>query len=204
MKKNTPDGYRASEVAKFARVLPSTIRFWAGRWGGQLIQPGVEDKRVAGSRKLFDASNVVQVRVAHILLQAGLARTRVTRILATSRPGAGPDWFDPLQPLGKKSALMVIREPPARGTGAVFMSGDDQLATPDRSWGPAVLHAVGNDFELLRVDFPDGWRPRWPGDEQVWGELKGARVIWLVNIRKIRDDIRARLPAESALVRRAH
>jgi DNA-binding transcriptional MerR regulator len=196
--KNTRQGYRASEVAKLARVLPSTIRFWAGRWGGRLIRAAVEDRRVAGSRKLFSAANVVQVRVAHVLLQAGFARVRVARILATSRPRPGADWFDPVHPqLGRQSALMVIRQPPARGTGAVFMSGDDEEPQPDQSWGSALLHALGKDFELLRVDFPDGWRPRGP-DEQVWGELRGARVIWLLNVKKIRDDIRRRLSASSA------
>jgi len=197
--KNTHHGYKASEVARFARVLPSTIRFWAGRWSGRLIRAAVEDKRVAGSRKLFSPRNIVQVRVAHVLLQAGFARARVARILATARPRPGADWFDPVHPrLGKQSALMVIREPPAPGTGVVFMSGDDEEPQPDRSWGPAVLHALGKDFELLRADFPDGWQPRGPADEQVWGELRGARVIWLLNVKKIRDDIRRRLSAPSA------
>jgi hypothetical protein len=164
-----------------------------------LIRAGVEDKRVAGSRKLFSARNIVQVRVAHVLLQAGFARARVARILSISRPRPGADWFDPLQPLlGTQSALMVIREPPARGTGVVFMSGDDEEPQPNRSWGSAVLYALGNDFELLRVDFPDGWRPRGHADEQSWGELRGARVVWLVNVKKIRDDILRRLSAPSA------
>jgi hypothetical protein len=57
----------------------------------------------------------------------------------------------------------------------------------------AVIHAVGKEFELIRVDVPDGWQPPSPEEERHWGELKGARVIWLVNVRKIRDDIRARL-----------
>jgi hypothetical protein len=102
------------------------------------------------------------------------------------------DWFDPMHPLGKQSALLVIREPPARGTGPVFMSGEDEAPQPDQSWGAALLHALGTDFELLRVDFPDGWRPQGLADERVWGELRGARVIWLLNVKKIRDDIRRR------------
>ena len=74
-------GYRASEVAKAARVLPSTVRYWAGPWGGRLIRPDIEDKRLAGSRKLFSARNIVQVRIAQVLLQAGFARTRMAKIL---------------------------------------------------------------------------------------------------------------------------
>ena len=67
-------GYRASEVAKVARVLPSTVRYWAGQWGGRLIRPGVADPRVAGSRKLFSAANIVEVRVATMRTAYKLAR----------------------------------------------------------------------------------------------------------------------------------
>ena len=187
--------YRASEVAMVARVLPSTVRYWAGRWGGRLIRPGVEDKRVAGSRKLFSARNIVEVRVAQVLLQAGFTRARVAKIMASRWPRAGgADWFDPRQPLGRAYALMIIREPPAPGTGPAHMSGDDLNPEARRSWLEAVVEAVGQEFELLRVDFPDGWRVRLPADEVHCGELRGARVIWLLNVKKIRDDIRDRLP----------
>jgi hypothetical protein len=155
----------------------------------------VADTRIAGSRKLFSAANIVEVRVAQVLLQAGVARARVASIMAIRWPPAGgADWFDPLHPLGQASALMVIREPPAAGTGRVFLSGDDEGEPQShRSWVGAVIHAVGKEFELIRVDVPDGWQPPSPEEERHWGELKGARVIWLVNVRKIRDDIRARL-----------
>src|SRR5215831_8123733 len=97
--KSAQVGYRASEVAKVARVLPSTVRYWAGRWGGRLIRPGIEDKRLAGSRKLFSAANIVEVRIAQILLEAGIARARVVSIMAIRWPPAGgADWFDPLRP----------------------------------------------------------------------------------------------------------
>jgi len=186
--------YRASEVAKAARVLPSTVRYWAGPWGGRLIRPDIEDKRIAGSRKLFSARNIVQVRIARALLRAGFARTRVAKILALSWPKAGgADWFDPFHPLGQEYALMVIREPRPRATAEVFMSGDDLKPEARRSWLEAMVEVVGDDFELLRVDFPDGWQPQLPKDEQQCGELKGARVIWLLNIKKMRDEIRKRL-----------
>ncbi len=189
--------YRASEVAKVARVLPSTVRYWAGRWGARLIRAGVEDTRVAGSRKLFTARNIAEVRIAYVLLQAGFARARVARILAISWPRAGTaDWFDPLDPLGTEYALMVVREPPARGTGDVSMVGDDMKPETRRSWIEALVGAVGQHFELLRVDFPDGWRPHFPEDEPRCGELKGARVIWLLNVGKIRAEIRERLSAQ--------
>jgi hypothetical protein len=192
-------GYRASEVATFARVLPSTIRFWAGRWGGRLIRARVEDKRLAGSRKLFSARNIVEIRVAHVLLQAGFARARVARILAIPWPWAGSaDWFDPFHPLGMEYALMVIRDPPAQGTGDVSMVGDELTPEARRSWYEAAVDAIGRDFELLRVNFPDGWRPHFPEDETLCGELKGARVIWLLNVGRIRDEIRTRLPPRSA------
>jgi hypothetical protein len=193
-------GYRASEVAKLARVLPSTVRYWAGRWGGRLIRAGIEDKRIAGSRKLFSARNIVEIRVAHVLLQAGFARARVARILAMRWPRAGQaDWFDPFHPLGIDYALMIIREPPARGTGEVSMSGDDMKPEARRSWVEAVVDAVGRHFELLRVDIPDGWQPHCPEDKERCGELKGARVIWLLNVGKIRDEIRGQLPPRSAV-----
>jgi len=190
--------YRASEVAKAARVLPSTVRYWAGAWGGRLIRPDIEDKRVAGSRKLFSARNIVQVRIAQVLLQAGFTRARVAKILARRWPRAGgADWFDPFHPLGQEYALMVIREPPPRHTGEAFMSGDDLKPKARRSWLEAMVGAAGADFELLRVDFPDGWRPQaqppLPQDAAQCGELKGARVIWLVNVKKMRDEMRERL-----------
>jgi hypothetical protein len=194
-------GFRASEVAKLARVLPSTVRYWAGRWGGRLIRAGVEDKRVAGSRKLFSARNIVEIRIAHVLLQGGLARSRVARILAIRWPRAGgADWFDPFRPLGREYALMIIREPAARGTGEVSMSGADTQPEARRSWVEAVVDAVGRDFELLRVDIPDGWQPQphFLEDEERCGALKGARVIWLLNVGKVRDEIRGRLPPRSA------
>src|SRR5216683_2842593 len=193
-------GYRASEVAKFARVLPSTVRYWAGRWGGRLIRAGVEDKHVAGSRKLFSARNIVEIRIAHVLLQGGFARSRVARILAIPWPRARQaDWFDPFRPLGQEYALMIVREPPARGSGEVSMSGDDTKPEARRSWVEAVVEAVGRDFELLRVDIPDGWQPHFREDEGRCGELKGARVIWLLNVGKIREEIRGRLPLRSTV-----
>ena len=190
--------YRASEVAKAARVLPSTVRFWAGPWGDRLIRPDIEDKRLAGSRKLFSARNIVQVRIAQMLLQAGFTRARVAKILAIRWPSAGgADWFDPYHPLGQEYALMVIREPPPRHTAEVFMSGDDLKPEARRSWLEAMVGAAGPDFELLRVDFPGGWRPqvqpRLPQDAAQCGELQGARVIWLLNVKKMRDEIRERL-----------
>jgi MerR HTH family regulatory protein len=195
--KTRDEGYRASEVAKAARVLPSTVRYWAGAWSGRLIRPDIEDKRLAGSRKLFSARNIVQVRIAQVLLQAGFTRARVAKILAI--PWArirGADWFDPLHPLGLESALMIIREPRPRGTAEAFMSGDDLKPEARRSWLEAMVGAAGADFELLRVDFPDGWRPqvpRLPEDAAQCGELTGARVIWLVNVKSMRDEIRKRL-----------
>lgn len=196
MKARNP-GYRASEVAKAARILPSTVRYWAGAWGGRLLRPDIEDKRLAGSRKLFSARNIVQARLAQVLLQAGFTRARVVRILARRWPRAGSaDWFDPLHPLGQEYALMVIREPPPRGTAEAFMSGDDLKPEARRSWLEAMVSAAGPDFEVVRVDFPDGWRPQvppLPHDAAQCGELKGARVIWLLNIKKMRDEIRARL-----------
>ena len=91
---------------------------------------------------------------------------------------------------------MVIREPPPRGTAEAFMSGDDLKPEARRSWLEAMVSAAGPDFEVVRVDFPDGWRPQvppLPHDAAQCGELKGARVIWLLNIKKMRDEIRARL-----------
>ena len=191
-------GYRASEVAKAAGVLPSTVRYWAGPWGHRLIRPDIEDKRLAGSRKLFSARNIVQVRIAQVLLQAGFTRARVAKILASPWPRAGgAGWFDPFHPLGQEHALMVIREPPPRGTAEAFMSGDDLKPEARRSWLEAMVGVAGPDFELLRVDFPDGWRPQvqppLPQDAAQCGELKGARVIWLLNVKKMRDEIRERL-----------
>ncbi len=186
--------YRASEVAKAAGVLPSTVRYWAGPWGGRLIRPDIEDRRIAGSRKLFSARNIVQVRIAQVLLRAGFARTRVAKILAISWPKAGgADWFDPFHPLGQEYALMVIREPRPRAIAEVFMSGDDLEPEARRSWLEAMVEAGGPDFELLRIDFPDGWESQRRGDTQQCSTLEGARVIWLLNVKKIRDEIRERL-----------
>src|SRR5262249_14988875 len=114
--------YRASEVAKAARVLPSTVRFWAGPWGDRLIRPDIEDKRLAACGQLFSAPNTVQVRIPQMLLHAGFPGARVPQILAIRWPRAGgADWFDPYRPLGQEYALMVIRDPPPRHTAEVFM-----------------------------------------------------------------------------------
>ena len=88
---------------------------------------------------------------------------------------------------------MVIREPRPRATAEAFMSGDDLKPEARRSWLEAMVDAAGPDFELLRVDFPDGLQPQLPKDEAACGELTGARVIWLLNIKKMRDEIRDRL-----------
>src|SRR5262249_53724560 len=150
--------YRASEVAKAARVLPSTVRFWAGPWGDRLIRPDIEDKRLAGSRKLFSARNIVQVRIAQMLLQAGFTRARVAKILAIRWPRAGgADWFDPYHPLGQEYALMVIREPPPRHTAEVFMSGDDLKPEARRSWLGDVVGAGGPGLRRAGGRFPGAW-----------------------------------------------
>jgi hypothetical protein len=78
------------------------------------------------------------------------------------------------------------------------MVGDDITPKAGRSWYEAVVDAMGRDFELLRVDFPDGWRPHFPEDEKFCGSSRGARVIWLLNVGKIRDEIRERLPPRPA------
>jgi len=92
---------------------PHTVRYYGGKWGRdgyeRLITPEIADAG-QGTAKLFSLRNLVQLRVAFLLREAGLAEEE-TRHLFEARGVAGQDWWDPVRAFGQDAVLLVRGEP---------------------------------------------------------------------------------------------
>ena len=67
---------------------PHTVRYYGGRWGragyGRFITPEIADGG-QGTAKLFSLRNLVQLRVAFLLRQAGLAEEETRHLFEGNR-----------------------------------------------------------------------------------------------------------------------
>src|SRR5215831_17221907 len=95
--------FTVREAARRTRMAPHTVRYYGGKWGragyGRLIRPEIADAG-QGTAKLFSLRNLVQLRVAFLLREAGLAEAETRHLLKAKRV-AGQDWWDPERTFGQ-------------------------------------------------------------------------------------------------------
>jgi len=191
-------GFTVREAAHRTGVPAHRVRYYGGRWGragyGRLIVPEIADAG-QGAAKRFSVRNLVQLRVAFLLREAGLPEEE-TRHLFTAKGAGGADWWNPVHPLGPE-ALLVVRGAPAQHAvdNWVLLAGDMRRMPPD-SWAAAVFQAAGPDFELVHARYPSGWQPRFENDRRDCWVLDGATQVWVVNIGFIRTALAAQPPQD--------
>jgi len=170
---------------------PHTVRYYGGRWGragyGRFITPEIADGG-QGTAKLFSLRNLVQLRVAFLLREAGLAEEE-TRRLFEAEGVAGQDWWDPGRALGQDAVLLVRGKAKRSATDPWLLCTTDFRSEPPSSWAAAVFQAAGPDCELVHARFHSGWQPRFPNDRRDCWILEGAREAWAVNIGLIRKAV---------------
>src|SRR5262249_49291702 len=100
-------GFTVREAARRTRMPPQTVRYYGGKWGrdgyGRLVTPEIADAG-QGTAKLFSLRNLVQLRVAFLLREAGLAEAE-TRHVLKAKGAAGQDWWGPQRALGQDAVL---------------------------------------------------------------------------------------------------
>jgi len=172
-------------------MAPHTVRYYGGKWGragyGRLIRPEIADAG-QGTAKLFSLRNLVQLRVAFLLREAGLAE-RETRHLFEAKGVARKDWWDPGRGLGQDAVLLVRGEPKRSASDRWLLCTTDLRVEPPDSWAAAVFQAAGPACELVHARFHSGWQPRFPNDLAKCWVLEDAREAWAVNIGLIRKAV---------------
>jgi hypothetical protein len=154
-----------------------------------LVVPEIADGG-QGTAKRFSVRNLVQLRVAFLLREAGLPEEE-TRNLFAAKGAGGADWWDPAHPLGPEALLVVRGELALRAVDNwVLLAGDMRRVPPD-SWAAAVFQAAGPDVELVHARYPLGWQPRFEKDRRDCWVLEGATRVWVVNIGHIRMSLAA-------------
>jgi hypothetical protein len=170
---------------------PHRVRYYGGNWGregyGRFITPEIADAG-QGTAKLFSLRNLVQLRVAFLLREAGLAE-KETRHLFEAEGVAGQDWWDPGRALGQDAVLLVRGKAKRSATDPWLLCTTDFRSEPPSSWAAAVFQAAGPDCELVHARFHSGWQPRFPNDPSDCWILEGAREAWAVNIGLIRKAV---------------
>jgi len=170
---------------------PHTVRYYGGKWGrdgyGRFITPEIADAG-QGTAKLFSLRNLVQLRVAFLLREAGLAEQETRRLLE-AKGVAGQDWWDHGPALGQDAVLLVRGQPQWSAPDRWLLCTTDLRIEPPNSWAVAVFQAAGPDCELVHARFHSGWQPRLPNDRTDCWVLEGAREAWALNISQIRKGV---------------
>ena len=170
---------------------PHRVRYYGGNWGregyGRFITPEIANAG-QGTAKLFSLRNLVQLRVAFLLREAGLDE-KETRHLFEAEGVAGQDWWDPGRALGHDAVLLVGGKAKRSATDPWLLCTTDFRSEPPSSWAAAVFQAAGPGCELVQARFHSGWQPRFPNDRRDCWILEGAREAWAVNIGLIRKAV---------------
>jgi DNA-binding transcriptional MerR regulator len=184
-------GFTVQEAARRTRMQPHRVRYYAGKWGrdgyGRFVTPAIADAG-QGSAKVFNAENLVQLRVAFLLREAGLSED-ATRRLFKAKGVAGQDWWNPARALGQDAVLLVRGEPEWPAPDRWLLCTTDLRLKPPNSWAAAVFQAAGPDCELVHARFASGWQLRFPNDRTDCWVLEEAREAWAVNVGQIRKAV---------------
>ena len=188
-------GFTVREAARRTGLPPHTVSYYGGKWGregyGRLIKPEIADAG-QGTAKRFSRRNLVQLRVAGLLREAGLPEHETRHLFAAK--GAGrEDWWDPENPSGQDALLLVRGAPEWPAVERWKLSTPDLRIEPPISWAAAMVQAAGPDCEFVHARFQSGWRPqpRFPNDSTDCWILEGANEAWVVNIGQIRKAMTA-------------
>src|SRR5262249_52874795 len=153
-------GFTVREAARRTRMPPHRVRYYGGNWGregyGRFITPEIADAG-QGTAKLFSRRNLVQLRVAFLLREAGLAEDE-TRHLFEAKGVAGQDWWDPERELAQDAVLLVRGEPKRSALDPWLLCTTDLGMEPPDSWAAAVFQAAGLGCELVHGRFHSGWQ----------------------------------------------
>jgi hypothetical protein len=174
--------FTAEDASRITGVQPSTIRYWAGP-RTRLIPADVADSRRQGSRKLFSIRNLVQIRVALLLSQAGWSQQVVAAELPEIfRPQM--DWFNPdARVWGSVDWLLFADRRAWRRKPWVIMGiGAPGDPNERHAWLISGLSAHLGDFEVTTITWPNGWQPRGALDQHHLSELVGVRRLTFINL----------------------
>ena len=182
------EGFTVREAARRTGLPQHRVSYYGGQWGregyGRLIKPELADAG-QGTAKLFSRRNLAQLRVAFLLRAAGLSEEETRHLFAAKEAGK-EDWWDPENPSGQASLLLVRGAPESSATERWLLCTTDLRITPPTSWAAAVIQAAGPYCELVHARFQSGWQPRFPNDSRDCWILEGAHEAWVVNIGQIR------------------
>jgi len=183
-----PRGFTVREAARRTGIPPHTVSYYGGKWGregyGRFVKPEIADAG-QGTAKRFSRRNLVQLRVAFLLREAGLPEDE-TRHLFTAKGAGQEDWWDPERPSEHDGLLLVRGAPEWPAVERWQLCTPDLRITPPISWAAAVVQAAGPDCEFVHARFQSGWQPRFPNDSTDCWILEGAHEAWVVNIGQIR------------------
>src|SRR5262245_43170218 len=132
-------GFTVLEAARRTRMPAHRVRYYGGNWGregyGRFITPEIADAG-QGTAKLFSVRNLVQLRVAFLLREAGLAE-KETRRLFKAKGVAGQDWWYLGRAFGQDAVLLVRGEPKWSATDRWLLCTTDLRIEPPNSWAAA-------------------------------------------------------------------
>ena len=176
------------EAARRTGIPPHTVSYYGGKWGregyGRFVKPEIADAG-QGTAKRFSRRNLVQLRAAFLLREAGLPEDETRDLFAAKGVGA-KDWWNPERALGQDALLLVRGQPKWPALARWHLCTTDLRIVPPISWAAAVVQAAGPDCEFVHARFQSGWQPRFPNDSTDCWILEGAHEAWVVNIGQIR------------------
>ena len=182
------EGFTVREAARRTGMPPHRVSYYGGKWGregyGRFITPEIADAG-QGTAKLFSRRNLVQLRVAFLLREAGLSEEE-TRHLLSAKGVGGKDWWDPKHPLGSDALLLVRGAPewsgPSGGSSAPRISASRHRSHGRRRWSrPRVPIASSSTLAFNRAGSDAS-----PKDRRDCWILEGTNEAWVVNIGQIR------------------
>jgi DNA-binding transcriptional MerR regulator len=156
------EGYSTSQVEQATGVSGAALHYWSKT---DFLQPSIAKAKGTGSRRRWSFADVVAVRVANSLRQAGIPLQGLRRIVRTVRQTLGVDKplaqvFLVADPSGKEvyatDGDRLIGTLAAPGQGYLFCMVVDVTAAANEMRG-AVLRLGGAE-----QDAPAGGRGRRP------------------------------------------
>ena len=182
-------GYNVEEASRITGVASSTIRYWAGPLT-RLVNAEIADSRRQGSRKLFSLRNLVQIRVAAVLSEAGWPQPLIFGELPTMfEPRM--DWFNPDAVVWGSVEWILFGDRNAWRDRPWSIMGVGAPGNPDEphAWFVSALTAHLGDFELATMTWPGGWKPRTDLDQHHLRELVGIRRLTIINLGLVKQRI---------------
>lgn len=132
--------FSTSEAAQISGVSHRTVDYWAKT---KLIVPSIADANGAGTDRLYNFDDLVALRVARELRQAGISTQSLRQVVKHLRENGRPKALSQLRLVGIGSQVCVVR----------FVRGCKQL---DNALTGQGVFAFMVDFERTVQDVRDG------------------------------------------------